>query len=53
LQRLQTDDEQVLVELQEQFAGRLTFRSDSSRHVEFFSISNAQSGEVYYASPEH
>ncbi len=53
LQRLRTEDEQFLVELEKRLAGRLSFRSDPSRHVEYFAIMDGQSGEVFYATPEH
>ena len=35
------EDEAFLVELEKRFKGRLTFKSDPSRHVEFFAIINA------------
>jgi len=52
LERLRTEDEEILVNLQEKFAGDLSFRADSNRHVEEFAIRNAESGEVLYGKIE-
>ncbi len=45
LQRLKTEDEDLLIELQRKHAGRLTFRSDANLHREHFSVLNAETGE--------
>jgi ribonuclease G len=52
LQRLRTEDEQILVDMQNRFSGGLNFRSDPAKHVEFFSVANATTNEVYFATPE-
>ncbi len=53
LQRLRTEDEQVLIDIQAKFAGALNFRADPAKHMEYFSVANAETAEVYYATPEH
>ena len=50
LDRLRREDEQVLVDLQESADGLLTFKSDPSKHMEYFSIVNADSEEVLYST---
>jgi len=52
MERLRREDEEFLMDLQERFEGRLTFKSDPAKHVEYFSINNAQTGEVLYSSIE-
>jgi ribonuclease G len=52
LERLRREDEEFLMDLQKRFEGRLTFKSDPAKHVEYFSINNAQTGEVLYSSIE-
>jgi len=52
LERLRREDEDVLVELESRFEGRLTFRSDPAKHVEFFSINDAVTGEALYTNVE-
>ena len=52
LDRLRREDEEVLLDLQSKFEGRLSFRSDSSKHMEYFSIHDAESDEVLFASTE-
>ncbi|MFU8780568.1 MAG: Rne/Rng family ribonuclease [Kiritimatiellia bacterium] len=49
LDRLRREDEDFLVEMENKFNGRLVFRSDPARHVEFFAILNAENNEVLYA----
>jgi len=49
LDRLRREDEDFLVDLEAKFNGRLVFRSDPARHVEFFAILNAENNEVLYA----
>ena len=46
LARLQREDEAFLVELESKFEGHLVFKSAPSRHVEFFAILDAESGET-------
>ncbi len=45
MQRLRTEDDQLLVELERRHHGRLTFRSDPKYHRERFTIANADTGE--------
>jgi len=52
LDRIRREDEAFLIELEERFKGRLTFKSDPSRHVEFFAIINATSNEILYSQRE-
>jgi ribonuclease G len=52
LERIRREDEEFLVELESRFHGRLVFKSDPSRHVEFFAIINAASNEVLYSQRE-
>jgi ribonuclease G len=41
LQRLRTEDEELLVEIERKYAGRLTFRSDPTYHHEKFTVHDA------------
>ena len=50
LERLRTEDEQFLVELQSRYEGLLSFRPEPGRHMEDFAIKNAVNGDVLYAS---
>ncbi|OVE76339.1 hypothetical protein BVX97_01275 [bacterium E08(2017)] len=50
LERLRKEDEEFLIDLESRFDGRLTFKSDPSRHVESFSILNSATGDVIYSS---
>jgi ribonuclease G len=52
LERLRKEDEQLLMDLQSKFEGRLSFRSDPSKHSEFFTITGEQNGEILYSSME-
>ena len=44
LQRLRTEDDELLVEIERKYAGRLTFRADSTFHHEKFVITDENSG---------
>ena len=44
LDRLRKDDEELLVEIERKYAGRLTFRPDPAYHHEKFSIHDASTG---------
>ncbi len=46
MERLRTEDEQLLAELQRRHAGRLTFRSDPTMHREHYTIADSNSGEA-------
>ncbi len=52
LDRLREEDEEFLVDLQKRFEGHLTFKSDPSKHVEYFSISNVDTDKVLYVRGE-
>ncbi len=52
LERLRTEDESILVELQRNYQGKLTFKSDPLRQVESFSITELPEGKVVYAAGE-
>ncbi len=52
LERLRSEDEQFLIDLETKFAGRLSFKSDPGKHMEYFSINNAVTGEVLCSSRE-
>ena len=49
LDRIRREDEAFLVDLEARFKGRLVFKSDPSRHVEFFAIINATTNEILYS----
>ena len=50
MQRLQREDEEVLVELEKRYHGHLSFKSDPNRHLEDFTISNADTEQVLFSS---
>lgn len=50
LNRLREEDEELLLKMQEQFKGRLTFRADPAQHVEEISIVNADTGADLYSN---
>lgn len=52
MDRLRREDEQFLVDLERKFAGRLKFKSDPGKHVEYFAIHNGVTGEVLYSSAD-
>jgi ribonuclease G len=45
LNRLRTQDEELLIDIERKYAGRLTFKSDPTLHVEKFTVANAQTNE--------
>jgi ribonuclease G len=45
LQRLRSEDEELLVEIERKYEGRLTFRSDPSYHHEKFTILDATTNQ--------
>jgi ribonuclease G len=45
LQRLRTEDEELLIDIERKYAGRLTFRSDPAYHHEKFTILDATTGQ--------
>ena len=44
LRRLKEEDEDLLVELERRYAGRLMFRGDPAYHLEKFTVTDANSG---------
>ncbi len=52
LERLRTEDEALLVQMEEKFHGHLTFVADKNYHIEDFSISHKDTGEELFASRE-
>jgi len=44
LKRLKEEDEELLVELERRYAGRLVFRGDPAYHHERFTITDATTG---------
>ena len=49
MQRLRTEDAQILANLQKEFNTRLTFVSELHRHPEAFSILDAATSQVLYS----
>ena len=45
LQRLRTEDEELLIEIERKYAGRLTFRSDPTYHHERYTIVDSNTGQ--------
>ena len=45
MQRLRTEDEELLVDIERKYAGRLTFRRDPTYHHEKFTITDANTGQ--------
>jgi len=45
LKRLREADEELLIDIERRYAGRLTFRSEPTFHHEHFVIANAETGE--------
>ncbi len=50
LNRLREEDEELLLKMQEQFKGRLSFRAEPGLHMEEISIVNADSGVELYTN---
>jgi ribonuclease G len=48
LERLRNTDEQFLIDMEKKFEGKLTFKSDPSKHVEFFAVHNADTGDLLF-----
>ena len=49
MQRLRTEDSDVLAQLQKDFDTRLTFVSELNRHPESFVIQDAATSQILYA----
>ncbi len=52
MERLRTEDEAELIDLEKKYGGRLTFVSDPNRHMEEFTISHTVTGEELYSNAE-
>ncbi len=52
MERLRTEDEAFLVEIQRRYDGKLTFKSELHRHPESFCIADGETGAVLYATGE-
>jgi ribonuclease G len=44
LARLKSEDEELLIDIERKYAGRLSFRSDPASHQEKFIITDANTG---------
>jgi len=54
LERLRTEDEKLLIELEKKYYGRLSFRAEPSFHIEEFKIINALTNEeLASSSPQY
>jgi len=53
LERLRSEDEEILVQMEERYHGHMTFVANSNMHVEEFTITHAQTGEELYSSVQH
>jgi ribonuclease G len=45
MQRLRTEDEELLVDIERRYAGRLSFRAEPGYHHEKFTITDANTGQ--------
>ncbi|MFC1452462.1 Rne/Rng family ribonuclease [Verrucomicrobiota bacterium] len=52
LDRLRKEDEEFLLELESKFEGHLSFRSDPTKHIEFFEIIDKSEGTTLYSSAD-
>lgn len=52
LERLRTEDEEIICNLQNDYKGRLSFKSDPLRQAESFSIVDAESGQTLFVAGE-
>ena len=52
LSRMQKEDEQFLIDLESTYEGHLTFKSDPNKHMEYFMIKDAQTGDALYSVTE-
>lgn len=53
LDRLRKEDEQLLIELQNSYKGKLSFRSEISRHPESFEICDIETNFIFYSTGEN
>ncbi len=52
LSRMQKEDEKFLIDLESTFEGHLTFKSDPHKHMEYFMIRDAETGDALYSVTE-
>ena len=52
LSRMQKEDEKFLIDLESTFEGHLTFKSDPHKHMEYFMIKDAETGDALYSVTE-
>lgn len=52
LSRMQKEDEKFLIDLEATFEGHLTFKSDPHKHMEYFMIKDAETGDALYSVTE-
>ncbi len=50
LNRLREEDEALLLKMQEQFKGRLSFRANAAGHMEEMTIVNSETGAELYSN---
>jgi ribonuclease G len=50
LRRLREEDEELLLDIEQKFNGKLHFRADPGTHMEEFSFANADTGEILFNS---
>jgi len=50
LDRLRKEDEQFLLEIQSKYGGRLSFKSDPGKHIEYFCIRERENGKALYTT---
>lgn len=53
LDRLRSEDEEALIELEKQFHGHLTFMADQSYRINEFTITNTESDAILYSTIEN
>jgi len=53
MDRLRTEDEVALVNLEQKYRGHLTFVSDPGMHMEEFMIMHAETGDELYSNADH
>ncbi len=52
MERLRKEDEEALIALEEKHRGKLTFVSNSSLHLEEFTVSHAETGVELFSNAE-
>ena len=53
LDRLRSEDEQTLIDLEKQFHGHLTFVANNDYHVDEFTITNADDDSILFSTAEN